>query len=403
MSQQSDIVDLPHLMNTCCSSLLEDVVPFWIRHSVDRDLGGIMTCVDRRGKIVDTDKLMWQQCRWAWLLGELYNNVEQNSEWLELCLQTAEFITRHGFDPTVGRLWFHLSRDGRPVRKRRYAFSESFDAIALGEIAKATGKQQYADLAIKCFQAFISHDPTQPPEYVRFTVERQLRGIGGPMITIGTAQQLLDSIQMPEADQWIDRSIDTIRRYHLKPDLQCVMEAVQQDGEISDHFDGRTLNPGHAIEAAWFIMAEGHRRNDAELVQTGCRMLDWMWQRGWDSQHGGLLYFVDLHGGAVQEYWHDMKFWWPQCEAVVATLYAFLLTNDPQYGRWCRMAFDWFHSRFADPEHGEYFGYLHRDGRISSELKGNHWKGPFHIPRMQLMCWKLIEQFSQNAESEVVS
>lgn len=38
----------------------------------------------------------------------------------------------------------------------------------------------------------------------------------------------------------------------------------------------------------------------------------------------------------------------------------------------------------------EYGGYLHRDGRISTGMKGNLFKGPFHLPRMQTYCWQLL-------------
>ncbi|MEP1643095.1 AGE family epimerase/isomerase, partial [Rhodopirellula bahusiensis] len=164
------------------------------------------------------------------------------------------------------------------------------------------------------------------------------------------------------------------------------------NGEILDHFDGRTLNPGHAIEGAWFILWEGHLRKDQSLIQTGCQMLDWMWHRGWDQKHGGILYFVDVHGLQVQEYWHDMKFWWPQNETILATLLAHLLTGDEKYANWHRLAHEWTYSHFPDAQHGEWFGYLHRDGSLSSELKGNLWKGPFHLPRMLYMAWRWLEK-----------
>ena len=170
------------------------------------------------------------------------------------------------------------------------------------------------------------------------------------------------------------------------------METVGVNGEILDHFDGRLLNPGHAIEGAWFIMAEGKRRNDAGLIQAGCQMLDWMWERGWDKEHGGILYFTDVRGLPVQEYWQDMKFWWPQCEAIIATLMAYQLTGDPKYARWHSMIHEWTYAHFPDPDYPEWFGYLHRDGSISSTLKGNLWKGPFHLPRMQLLCWRILEE-----------
>jgi N-acylglucosamine 2-epimerase len=161
---------------------------------------------------------------------------------------------------------------------------------------------------------------------------------------------------------------------------------------VVDHIDARTLNPGHAIEGAWFILHEAKLRGgDQELVDLGCRMLDYMWKRGWDHKYGGLTYFKDVYDKPVQEYWHDMKFWWPQCEAIIATLLAYKLTGDEKYAKWHRLIHEYAHQTFHDEQHGEWYGYVHRDGRVSSMLKGNHYKGPFHLPRMQWYCWKLLE------------
>jgi trehalose 6-phosphate synthase/phosphatase len=51
-----------------------------------------------------------------------------------------------------------------------------------------------------------------------------------------------------------------------------------------------------------------------------------------------------------------------------------------------------WHYGLSDPEFGEWYGYLHRDGRVSTRLKGNMWKGPFHLPRMLWYCWKLLDE-----------
>ncbi|WP_417737406.1 AGE family epimerase/isomerase [Rosistilla oblonga] len=385
-----DAIRRHELLATYRDGLLNDTLPFWIEHCVDRQHGGFMMSLDRDGSVIDTDKGVWQQGRFTWLLGELYNNVEPREEWLELAKHGARFLDAHCFDPSDGRMWFHVTREGQPIRKRRYAFSESFAAIAYGELFKATGDEQYAQKAKQTFERFIDHNLNPRGVEPKFTSTRPSRGIGFPMITIATAQELRESIGLPDADDWIDRSIDDIRRFHLKEEIQCVMETVSPSGEIIDHFDGRQLNPGHAIEGAWFIMLEGKLRGDASLIQTGCRMLDWMWQRGWDQEHGGILYFVDVDGRPVQEYWHDMKFWWPQNEAIIATLMAHEFTGDSKYADWHTSIHDWAYSHFPDPEYGEWFGYLHRDGRISSQLKGGLWKGPFHMPRMQLTCWQLL-------------
>jgi N-acylglucosamine 2-epimerase len=373
------------LAATYRASLLDDTLPFWIPRSIDEECGGFLIARDRDGSLLDTDKGMWQQCRFAWLLGKLYNTVEPRADWLRLCAHGIEFVDRYGRDED-GRMWFHVTREGAPIRKRRYAYSEAFAAIAYGEYARATGKEWAVEKAHESFRRFMEHVPDP-----KHTLVRPLKSLGLPMITLVTAQELRESVDLPRANDWIDRAIEEIRTDFIKPDLQAVLETVQEDGQVSDHFEGRTLNPGHSLEAAWFLMREGELRGDDELVDLGKTVLDWSWERGWDPEHGGILYFVDLHGGPVQEYWHDMKFWWPQCEAIIATLLAYSLTGDERYAEWHARAHEWAYGHFADPEHGEWFGYLHRDGSRSSSAKGNLWKGPFHLPRMQLECWRIAE------------
>lgn len=383
------------LTNTYRDGLLEDVLPFWLEHGVDAEFGGVISSLDQIGTAVDTDKAVWIQGRFAWLLGELVNHPfcrehPDRDRWLDVAESILNFVREFAFDPTDGRMWFQLTRDGQPIRKRRYAYSESFAAIAFGELAQATQRNEYAELAKACFERFVRHSAEPPVELSKFTGTRPSQSIGFPMITLNTASELRGSIGLDVADEWIDRSIERIRKDFIKPELRCVMETVGPDGQLLDHFDGRTLNPGHAIEGAWFLMAEGHYRSDESLIQTGAQMLDWMWQRGWDQEHGGIHYFVSVDDRPIQEYWHDMKFWWPHNEAIIATLLAAKLTGESKYVQWHTQVHDWSYQNFADPDQGEWFGYLHRDGSLSTPLKGNLWKGPFHLPRMQLVCWDLL-------------
>jgi N-acylglucosamine 2-epimerase len=379
------------LLTTYREGLLTDTVPFWFPRSVDREHGGFLHCLDRDGSLVDTDKSVWVQGRMSWMLLSMVNGFERRPEWLEWARGGLEFIDRHCFD-TDGRMYFHVTREGQPIRKRRYAYSESFAAIAHAAYARATGSDRSAARARELFDQFTRWNFTPGLMPPKFTDTRPMIGMGPRMITIVTAQELRANLGAdPVLTGWIDRCIDEIRRWFVKPEIRCVMESVGPDGEILDHFDGRTLNPGHAIEGAWFIMQEGRHRNDASFIRLGCDMLDWMWERGWDCEYGGIFYFRDVYGKPVQEYWHDMKFWWPHDETIIATLMAWLLTGEEKYERMHRQVHDWSHKHFADPEHGEWYGYLHRDGRISTSLKGNLWKSFFHHPRMQWTCWQLLE------------
>jgi N-acylglucosamine 2-epimerase len=282
---------------------------------------------------------------------------------------------------------------------RRYVYSECFASIGSAAYATATGASRNAEEAIRYFETYLHHSFTpgvMPPKVDPDT--RPMSGVATHMITIVTAQEiraLLGNVVVAGASctQWIDRSIAKIESRFFKPDLPALMEIVGSDGEILDHFDGRTLNPGHAIECAWFILHEAKLRNrDTRLLQLGLNILDCMWARGWDDEHGGLFYFTDVRGLPVQEYWAEMKFWWPHNEAEIATLLAYRLAGEEKYAKWHSMVHEWSSRVFHDPKHGEWFGYAHRDGRISTRLKGNLWKGPFHLPRMQLYCWRLVEE-----------
>jgi N-acylglucosamine 2-epimerase len=374
-------------------TLLHDVIPFWLRHGLDREHGGIITCLDRDGSVLDTDKSVWFQGRAGWMFATLYNTVEKRSEWLDAARSCVEFSRGHCFAPD-GKMYFSITREGKPLRMRRYVFSEAFAAIAYAAYAKATGDSRARDDAAKTFATFLRYSFTPGVMSPKFEPTRPMKGMGALMIGIATAQELranlgdLD-ISGRNCTEWIDHCIGEIERDFLKSEHEVLMEAVGPAGEIIDHHDGRTLNPGHAIECAWFILNEGKLRGDRRLVQLGCTILDWMWERGWDGEFGGLFYFRDLRELPVQEYWHDMKFWWPHCEAIIATLLAHQITGDAKYARWHQQAHDWSFAHFSDPEFGEWYGYLHRDGSISSRAKGTMYKGPFHLPRMLWYCCQL--------------
>lgn len=373
--------------------LLNDTVPFWFPRSVDEEYGGYLLMRNRDGSLLDDDKAVWIQGRTAWLLSTLYNTIEPKQEWLNGAKKGINFLNEHCFD-TDGRMFFHVTRDGSPIRKRRYFFSETFAVIAMAAYAKATGDEAAAEKARCLFGKCIEYATIPGLLNPKFEPTRPAKGIGVPMIMINTAQQLRETIGDPRCNEFISRWIKEIESDFVKHDIKCVMEQVAPDGSIINHIDGRTLTPGHAIEGAWFILHEAkHRNNDPHLIELGCKMLDYMWERGWDKEYGGILYYRDVYDNPVQEYWQDMKFWWPHNEVIIATLLAYIITGDEKYAKWHKMVHDYSYSHFHDKEHGEWFGYLHRDGSIAQPTKGNLFKGPFHLPRQEWYCLQLLNNY----------
>lgn len=367
--------------------LLQDVLPFWLRHGTDREHGGLITGLAADGAVIDTDKAIWLQGRAAWTFSTVHHTMRQNPEWLALARSCLDFIRTHGRGPG-GKLYFTVTREGQPLRMRRYVYSECFAAVGSAAYSVAAGDARARAEALEYFSTYLHHSFTpgvMPPK--TDPASRPMKGVAPLMIAIVTAQEIRrllgdETLRGATCTQWIDRSIAEIERDFFKPDLGALMEIVAPNGDVIDHFDGRTLNPGHAIECAWFILHEAKLRRDARMQRLGLAILDLMWRRGWDPEFGGLLYFTDVHGKPVQEYWSEMKFWWPHNEAEIATLLAYQLTGEKRYAEWHGLVHAWSRRMFADPQHGEWFGYAHRDGRISTRLKGNLWKGPFHLPRM---------------------
>lgn len=373
-------------------ALLDDVVPFWLKHSLDDECGGYLTCLDRDGSVYGTDKGMWMQGRGTWLFSKLYNTVEQRDEWLAAAQCGYDFLVKHGFD-TDGRMFFTVTRDGRPLRKRRYLFTETFGAIACAEYARATENEEALKRAKDTYRLIIDLYRTPgalPPKIIPET--RVTKTHDMPMILLGITQELRQVDSDPLYGEVVDDSLDQILSHFVKPEERALFETVGPNGERLDSPSGRCICPGHAIETSWFMMHEGRHRNDPSLIRRAAEILEWSLEWGWDDEFGGLLYYVDAEGKPPEQLEWDMKLWWPHTEALYALLLAHHLTGAANYLDWYEKMHEWTFSHFADPEYGEWFGYCHRDGSLASRLKGSIWKGPFHVPRALLDCLKLLDE-----------
>ena len=376
--------------------LKENILPFWLKHGLDRVHGGVYTCVDRDGTLIDSTKSVWFQGRFGFICAYAYNNIEANEEWLSASKSCIDFIEQHCFD-VDGRMYFEVTADGKPVRKRRYVFSECFAAIAMSEYSIASGDKSYAQKALALFKQILHFINTKGILEPKYCEGVEMQGHSITMILINTAARIREAIPAAELDVQISLSIDTLQRYFIHPEFEALLETVGPNGEFIDTIVGRTINPGHCIETAWFLLEEAkYRGGDAQLTEVAVKILDWSWKWGWDKEYGGLINFRDCKGLPVQDYSQDMKFWWPQTEAIIATLYAYEATDEERFLHMHQQISDWTYAHFPDAEYGEWYGYLHRDGTVAQPAKGNIFKGPFHIPRMMIKGFMLCRDMMQS-------
>ena len=376
--------------------LVNDVLPFWLKYGMDPVNGGIYTGLDRDGSLIESDKSVWFQGRALWTFCTAYEKVGRKQEYLDAATSLVHFLEDHCFD-SDGRMFFRVTADGRPVIKRlRYFFSETFAIIGFAAYSRITGKVEYKKKALELFD-FVEKLRTSKGILIpKFNPEVEPSiSFGGPMILLNVLLELRAAC--PEDSEKINRSmaglLEEVEKYFVRDDLKVVLEQCAPDGRfMKEHYEGRLLNPGHAIEGAWFIMNEGLASDDRHLIDLGLKMLDWMWSVGWDEEcGGGIIQYRDAIGLPVSEYHQDMKFWWPQCEAAIATLMAYSITKENKWLCRFEMVDEYIEARFPDREYGEWFGYFHRDGSLATRIKGNLYKGPFHVPRMYMKCIEILD------------
>ena len=374
---------------------LEKCTEFWLNNGMDTVNGGVYTCLDRTGKVYSTDKSVWMQGRCAWTFSFLCARYGVKKEWLEAAKSCLDFLEKYCLNKSADdRMYFTVTADGKPLRQRRYFYSETFYSMANAEYYGITGEREHLLRARRAYERYFDlwqgniQDPTGlGPKGIPET--RTGRAFGLPMIYLNMTSVLLRVDPEREA-LYRERAalcVEDIFRYHVHPELKCTLENVGPAGEARlDFTEGRIVNPGHDIEGVWFMLEHAKRTGDKALVEKCEQVYSFAMDAGWDKEYGGLLYFVDALGLPPEAYEHDMKLWWPHNEILISSLMLYRDTGKEKYLDDFYRTLEWCRQYFADPENGEWYGYLRRDGKPTMpSTKGSTFKGPFHLPRCLAM------------------
>lgn len=372
--------------------LTTNILPFWLNNAIDEQYGGIFTQLERDGTVYGTEKSVWFQGRALWVFSKAYNFIEKNEAYLHAAKKIYDFLPK--CTDLDGRMFFTVTQEGAPIQKRRYYFSETFAAIGCAQYFKATGDNEAWLNAKKYY--FKAKNCYDNPSHNQPKLNIKAKAHSPVMIMIATSRSMVECA--PTMEEKIEFSSyarqftkDFLDGGFISNEANAVLETVDLNGKFINTPLGRQVNPGHGLETAWFLMVEGLLEKNEKALLAGKKIIDITMPIGLDPTHGGIISFTDALGKPPTALEWNMKLWWPQNEAIIANRMAYEIFKDEQYKSNYENVLKYAFERFSDLEYGEWFGYLNYDSTISNTLKGNIFKGPFHLPRM-LMILAMFEQ-----------
>ncbi len=362
--------------------LTDFVMPFWLKHGVDREHGGLLTCIDDAGKLLSTEKYMWSQTRGLWTFSALYGRIERRPEWLEVARGLYEFCRKFGPDDKFA--WnFRLTREGAVIDGPTSVHTGSFAIMGLVEYARATGTQEPLDLAKRTFRA--QHAKVLKGESLGtapYAMPAGMKGHGMAMmcsLAFYELGELLGDREILDAAAYYTREI---LEEFIRPETRTVLEYVDLQGAVIDSPEGRAMVPGHGIESMWFQLDIFRRSGRKDGIARLLAAMEWCLEAGWDRDYGGLRLGIDVRGISPPYWQHaEYKLWWPVTEALPATLIAYEFDPNPKWLEWHRRILDWALARYPVPDFGEWRQRLDREGRPVEKFLVLPVKDPFHLPR----------------------
>lgn len=363
--------------------LLQNILPFWMTHSLDRDHGGMFTGLDRDGKLYDSRKYVWMNGRAVWTFARLFRTLEPRAEYRAFSLSCLEFLRKHAYAPD-GTVYFSLTREGAPAFQQRKPYSAVFVSLGLIEAGRAFGNEQYLDEGAALFWK------------VRRWVDH-LEELGRPASSMSQLADImviallaLELYEVTGEARYAEELSWCLRRVwlHLDQERGILRENALVDRDTPE---GRFFCAGSAAEVGWFLLHVLERFPDRKTEAMLTEAINTSLHFGWDDEFGGLYYFQDVEDRPMLQLESSMKLWWPHTEAIYAAIVAYTKTGDAKWLEWLEKLDRYAFATFPDGRGQEWFGYCDRRNTPTSTLKGNNYKGVFHVPRFLLFSMQRID------------
>jgi N-acylglucosamine 2-epimerase len=370
--------------------LLHGIVPFWLERGIDREHGGVLSCMSEDGQVLSGDKFIWSQARSVWTFAALYNRIEPRKEFLDAAENSVRFLLAHGRDDR-GRWVYHTDRQGRVLEGATSIYADCFAIYGLSEYYRASRSEQALAVARQSFDRVVRR--IEEPDFnetMPYPMPPEWKNHGVPMIMTEVAHGLGRTLHDDKIEDLAHQYADRIMRHFVRPERKVLLEFLTRDYRELPPPAGTFVMPGHAIESMWFVLHVARHGGDRDLIQRAAEVIRWHLEFAWDEEYGGLFLSRDIAGGEPFLPHSQKKLWWPHVEALYATLLAYELTGQDWCLAWYKKVADWAWSHFPMPNCGEWYQRLTREGKPTAEVIALPVKDPFHLPRGAILIVQLM-------------
>ncbi|MEI8205988.1 MAG: AGE family epimerase/isomerase [Kiritimatiellales bacterium] len=386
---ENPLADRRRLADFWEDHLFGHILPFWEKYAFD-ELGGINTMLRDDGQLLGTDKWLWGQFRAIWVFSKIYNTLDPDPRWLKYAEHIYRFATAHGWDAAGDGWALRLSREGAIITGAESIYTDAFALCGLTELARALDVKD-GELAVqveKTANAVIrklkrTHDRIPHAPY---PVPPGARVHGIPMLfsqTFGEAGFYWGNEDYLQISRKL--SAEVFEKFY-RPDRDCLIERIREDGSEMPAPLGTAVVPGHVIEDMWFQLQLEENFGSTHYTDLAVRMIRRHLELGWDPVHGGLFLAVDADGGDNIG-WDSprVKLWWPQTEALQALTHITESQCETWVDEWYTKLFQLSMTSFCNWDAGEWYQRLSHDlvpfdGAVVFPVKD-----PFHLTRSVIM------------------
>lgn len=343
----------------------------FLRHSqrfVDQEHGGFYEFLGQDSAAPGlASKRLLVQCRQTYVHSHASRLVELSQPSLDLAEHGYEFIDAHYWDKSRAGWIFKVEAAGAPEDPTLDLYAHAFVIFALAHYLQATGNLEAIDpigrtldtLATKFrsreFGGYVEAAGALPPNAGPRRQNPHMHLMEALLALLDATETLSREATGLDRDELLLLATDLYRLLREKfvcEDTGTLGEFFTEDWQ-PDPTNGHVVEPGHHFEWSWILHEYARVTGENDARRFGVELLEWGWENGYDSDHGGICDAVDRTGLVLR----DSKRIWPQTECVKALAVHFEHTGDSSALE--RLVQMLAHLRAS---------YLHEDGTWSEHL-----------------------------------